>query len=194
MSAQPDYWPHAPVHRLAEAGTFMVTSATYGKAHVFRQASVLRDLQAGLLRYAARYRWRLEAWAVFSNHYHFIGHSPDEEIGGAKTLSRFLAHFHSRCSAWINRLDDCEGRKVWHNFWDTRLTHQRSYLARLHYVHANAVHHRLVSEPAHYPWCSAGWFERNATNAQVKTIYGMAIDRVNVSDDFQPVLTGSHEN
>ena len=27
---------------------------------------------------AHEFGWQLEAWAVFSNHYHFVGHSPEE--------------------------------------------------------------------------------------------------------------------
>ena len=29
-------WPHAPMHRLSEAGTYFVTAGTYLKAHHFR--------------------------------------------------------------------------------------------------------------------------------------------------------------
>ena len=74
--------------------------------------------------------------------------------------------------------------EVWHNFWDTRLTYQHAYLARLNYVHRNAVKHTLVPVANQYRWCSASWFERVASPAQVKTIYRMKIDRVNVPDDF----------
>jgi putative transposase len=35
-----------------------------------------------------------------------------------------------------------------------------------------------------YPWCSAAWFERVASPAQAKAIYGFKIDRVKVEDDF----------
>src|ERR1039458_9298182 len=68
-------------------------------------------------------------------------------------------------------MDGVEGRTVWHNFRDTRLTYQYSYLARLNYVHRNAVKHGLVPVANQYPWCSAAWFERIASPAQVKTIY-----------------------
>jgi len=180
------YWPHAPEHRLTEAGTFIVTVGTYRKVHHFRSPDALKAIHGGLLKYAARYGWRLEAWAVFSNHYHFVGHSP-EGTSGAENLSTFLGHFHSRSAAWLNRRDGTPGRRVWHNFRDTRLTHQRSYLARLNYVHQNAVRHGLVPVANQYPWCSAGWFERTATPAQIGTIYGLKIDSVNVPDEFTPV-------
>jgi putative transposase len=75
---------------------------------------------------------------------------------------------------------------VWHNFRDTRLTYEKSYLARLRYVHQNAAHHRLVPVANQYPWCSAAWFERVATPTQVKTIYSFKIDRLQVYDEYAP--------
>lgn len=52
------------------------------------------------------------------------------------------------------------------------------------YVHHNAVKHGVVRHAADYPWCSAAWFERTATPAQVKTIYAFNTDRVIVKDEF----------
>jgi putative transposase len=37
-----------------------------------------------------------------------------------------------------------------------------------------------------YPWCSAAWFERTATPAQIKTIYNFKIDRLQLYDGFAP--------
>ena len=54
---------------------------------------------------------------------------------------------------------------MWHNFWDTKLTFEKSYLARLNYVHQNAVKHVLVPAANQYRWCSAAWFEQTATRA-----------------------------
>ena len=67
-------WPHAPPHRLSEHGTYIVTSSTYEKAHHFRGAERLDCLERELLSLAKVYGWQLEAWAVFSNHYHFVAH------------------------------------------------------------------------------------------------------------------------
>jgi REP-associated tyrosine transposase len=75
-------------------------------------------------------------------------------------------------------------RNVWYNFWDTRLTYQYSYMARLAYVHRNAVKHGLAPVATHYKWCSARWLERTASPVQVKTICSFQIDKVNVYDDF----------
>ncbi len=77
------------------------------------------------------------------------------------------------------------GRTVWFNFWDTNLTYERSYWARLNYVHQNPVKHGLVSMANQYPWCSAAWFERTASPATVKTIYGFKTDNLAIYDEFQ---------
>lgn len=176
-------WPHAPTHQLSASGTYFVTAGTYRKVHHFRDRDRLNVLHRGLLTVARDYHWSLEAWAVFSNHYHFVAHSPDDEDGAA-SLRRMLGLLHEKTAKWVNRLDHAPGRKVWHNFRETRLTYQKSYLARLNYVHHNPVKHGLVALAKLYPWCSAAWFERTATAAQVKTIYSLPIDRVNIYDDY----------
>ena len=176
-------WPHAPEHRLAEAGIFMVTAGTYRKLHQFQTRERLDALERGLLTVCRESGWRLEAWAVFPNHYHFVAASPGD-ADTAQSLARMLGRLHSKTAAWVNRLDSTPGRKVWHNFFETRLTHERSYFARLHYVHQNAVRHGLVRVANEYPWCSARWFERTATSAQVGTIYRFKTDRVNVPDNY----------
>ena len=177
-------WPHAPLHRISDQGTYIVTAGTYGKEHHFA-ASERRDaLEAALLNLAAEAGWQLEAWAVFSNHYHFVGQAED----GCDSLADWIARLHRRTATTVNEFDRCPGRRVWFNYWDTQLTFEKSYLARLNYVHQNPVRHGLVRVANQYRWSSAAWFERTATRAQVATIYGFKIDKVNVQDDFQPIL------
>ncbi len=95
-----------------------------------------------------------------------------------------LGLLHEKTAKWINRLEGTPGRQVWHNFWETRLTYEKSYLARLNYVHQNPVKHGLVPVANQYPWCSAGWFERTARPAQVKTIYAFKTDKLKVFDEY----------
>ena len=83
-------WPHAPLHELSARGTYIVTAGTYKKAHHFKHPGRLTVLHRGLLSVAKKYDCRLEAWAVFSNHYHFVGHSPGE---GAENLSEVIGFF-----------------------------------------------------------------------------------------------------
>lgn len=176
-------WPHAPTHHLSSGGTYIVTAGTYQKHHFFREAANLEDLQRELLNIAQDFSWQLEAWAIFSNHYHFVAHSPEAEES-AKSLSIMLGQLHERTAKQVNKRQGIPGRKVWHNFWETKLTYEKSYLARLNYVHHNPVKHGLVAVPNQYPWCSARWFEKTATAAQIKTIYGFKLDKVQVFDEY----------
>ncbi|MEY2409882.1 MAG: REP-associated tyrosine transposase [Verrucomicrobiota bacterium] len=178
-------WPHAPAHRLSEQGTYFVTVGTYLRQHHFQHRERLAVLQRGLLTVCQEFDWALEAWAVFSNHYHFVAHSPVDQ-STAENISTMLGKLHGKTSAWVNRLDGTEGRKVWHNFRETRLTFEKSYLARLNYTHQNAVKHGLVRVANQYPWCSAAWFERTASAAQVKTIYSFKTDRLGTYDEYNP--------
>ncbi len=161
-----------------------MTAGTYKKAHFFAGDQRLKALHDGLLKYASNYGWQLEAWAVFPNHYHFVGHSPGGAEDGAESLPIFLADLHQHSAAWVNGLDAARDRKVWHNYWETKLTFEKSYHARLNYVHQNAVKHGLVPVANQYPWCSAAWFENTAEPSMVRTIYSFKTDAVNVLDDF----------
>ncbi len=158
----------------------MVTCGTYLKDHHFRGAQRLEFLHDSLLGLAEEYGWNLQAWAVFSNHYHFVAMSPPN----AETLVLFLKKLHSDTAMAVNRWDGARGRQVWFQYRDTHLTFAKSYFARLSYVHRNAVHHRLVAEASLYPWCSAGWFQRRATTAFYQTIMRFGIDRLTLADDF----------
>jgi putative transposase len=137
-------------------------------------------LERALLARAKRYQWQLEAWAVFPNHYHFLARRNDDSA----SLKRMLTHLHADSARELNRMDGQTGRTVWFNFWDTKLTNERSYLARLNYVHQNPVKHGLVPKANQYSWCSAAWFERTASPAMVKTIYSFKTDRLKIHDDF----------
>ena len=165
----------------------IVTAGTYHKEHFFRGAQLLGVLHRGLLAVAYEFGWHLEAWAIFSNHYHFVGHSPYDEDDAA-SLTNMLAKLHKKTAKWVNGLDHATGRQVWHNFWETKLTYQKSYLARLNYVHQNPVKHGLVRVAKQYPWCSARWFERSVRPAERQTIYAFKIDRLRVYDEYDPTL------
>jgi putative transposase len=186
MSAE-TFWPHAPPHDFSERGIYFVTGSTYGKLHHFRTPRRLDVLERGLLRMCADAGWTLEAWAVFSNHYHFVGRSPESDED-ARSLKPALTELHRRTAIWVNRLDRTPARKVWFNFRDTHLPYQRSYLARLAYTHHNAVKHRLVAVATQYPWCSARWIEGRAGDAHLRTLSRIKTDTVNVPDDFEPTV------
>lgn len=129
----------------------MITAGTLGKQHLFRGAERLTLLHDLLLEVAGELQWDLMAWAVFDNHYHVLGASPDVD----NPQARFCGKFHGLSAIRLNELDGTPGRRVWYRSWDKRITYEKSLLARIGYVIANPVKHGLVRVAKDYPWCSA---------------------------------------
>lgn len=174
-------WHHSPSHILDERGAFMVTSGTYGKQHFFGTPDRRTLLMDALFRVAEDSGWLLQAWTIMSNHYHFIALSPPD----SSTLRRMVGRLHAATATEINRLDGVVGRKVWFQYWESRITFQGSYYARLNYVHLNSVHHGVVTEATSYPWCSAGWFENTADRSFYRAIMRLKTDSLHVPDSFE---------
>jgi putative transposase len=173
-------WPHGPEHWLFERGLYIVTAGTYRKLPHLTSPVRLDFFQESLFDCANEFGWKLRAWAVLANHYHFVAASPTDP----QTLGRLLGKLHMQTAKQLNLWDQTPGRKVWFQFWDSHITYERSYLARLNYVNQNPVRHGIVPVAENYKWCSASWFVRKAPSAFVNTVKSFKIDRVSVPDDF----------
>ena len=158
MDACVTQWAHAPSHCFIPGATYIVTARTYQKKRVFHSPERRSLVVATLFERAQEFGWSLQAWAVLSNHCHFVAHAPED----AKTLKHMLQAIHSVTARAVNEQDRTPGRKVWFQYRDTCLTNEKSYLARLHYVHMNAVKHGVAAAAENYRWCSMGWFLREA--------------------------------
>ena len=175
-------WPHAPPHRLSEAGIYFLTARTRDQKHLLADDDMKDWFEAKLFELATEFGWRLEAWCVLSNHYHFVAHSPAGE-DSAESLSAMIQKLHSLTTKELNRRDKTPGRtRLWQNFRETHLTFQRSYLARLNYVHQNARHHGLVRVGSDWKWCSAKKFKESVTPAWLKTIASFKYDEIATED------------
>jgi putative transposase len=171
-------WPHAPPHRLVEAGVYFLTARAAGQRHLLADDAMKGWFQDTLFSICHTAGWRLEAWAILSNHYHLVAHSP-AGAKGADSLGPAIRKLHSLTTKELNRREDVSGRqRLWQNFRETHLTHQRSYLARLHYVHQNAAHHGLVRIGSDWKWCSARAFKEAVTPAWLKTITSFQFDEI----------------
>jgi putative transposase len=175
-------WPHAPWHDLSESGIYFVTAATQQHETFFRGRKRLDFLQDTLFDLVDRYRWDLHVWNLFPNHYHLVAASPQD---GAESLRSMLRQFHVESAGWVNAEDGVVGRRpIWYQFRETRLTYEKSYLARLKYVNENAVHHGVARRAENYPWSSASWFVNTAPASFVKTVNSFKIDNLSVKDDI----------
>ena len=178
-------WAHAPPHWTHEPGIYFVTASTLEHLPVFKGPEMLDFVETALLDCLTEGGWKLQARAVFPNHYHFgASHGRD-----ARPLSKILGKVHMLTAKQANLRDATPGRKVWFNFRNTQLTFEKSWLARLAYVMANPVKHGLVIRPEQYRWCSAGWFSKNATRAFAKTVESFKTDEVSVEDPYEVSLS-----
>src|SRR5260370_18202890 len=80
-------WPHAPLHRFGGGDAFyFITASTYLKQHIYRTRERLDGLQSRLFALAQMHECLLQAWAIFSNHYHLVVSANGEQL--RKMLTR----------------------------------------------------------------------------------------------------------
>jgi putative transposase len=170
---------HRPCHLFVPEATYFVTAATHHKQHFFRSDEAKDIVLTRLLEVTNTYGWRLQAWAVLVNHYHFVAVAPED----AKSLKPMLQELHSRTAIEINRLEATSGRRIWYQYRDTCITNERSHLARLRYVHSNPERHGVVGDATRYRWCSMAWMMRQ-NDELVRRILSAPMDRLRVYDDF----------
>jgi putative transposase len=176
------HWHHAPPHSFEKGKTYLITAGTAQKKLLFDTQQKLDLFCNTTLQLAKKYTLSLQAWAFLANHYHIVASSA--KCAEGFRFDVFLKHLHRELAIQLNRFDNTPGRPVMYQYRDTVLTFEKSWLARLHYVHYNPVRHKLVRFASDYPWCSAAWFESTASPAFIKTVYSFKIDHVNVLDDF----------
>jgi putative transposase len=158
----------------------MVTASTLHRQKMFVGDKRLELLQNSLFALCEKFNWQLQAWAVFPNHYHFIAEAP----ANAETLKALIRQLHSLTARELNKKDGVVGRRVWFQYWDTCLTYEKSYYARLNYVINNPVHHKIVPVASNYPFCSARWFDSHGDSNFVHKVRSFKYDQVNVYDEF----------
>ena len=173
-------YPHNPPHYFVPNAMYIVTGSLSYKRRLLsddKRKAMVCDI---LFERTKHWGWRLGAWAVLENHYHFIARAPENAL----TLEKLIRQLHSKTAVALNKLDHSQGRQVWHNYWDTCITHETSYNARLHYVYLNPVKHGLVENAEDYPFCSYKWFLDKADDTFRNAVMNQPIDRVDIFDDF----------
>ena len=171
---------HTPPHLFKPNCIYFVTGTTASKIPFLAADQAKENFQNTLFTRSRLLGWQLEAWAILDNHYHFVAHAPDD----VSTLTRLIRVIHSTSANFINKLDKVQGRRIWYNYWDSCITSETSYLARLHYVNMNPVKHELVESPENYSFSSYRWFVQAAEPKFQQMVFSQPIDQINVQDNF----------
>lgn len=99
---------HNPPHYFVSNAIYIVTGATiYNKCFLTddKRKSLICEI---LFERASQLGWKLEAWAVLENHYHFVARAPENAL----TLGQLIRQFHSKSAVKLNKMDNTLGRKV----------------------------------------------------------------------------------
>lgn len=173
-------YPHNPPHLFRPNAIYMVTGAILYKQPLINTPEKKSIVCRTLFERARLLKWELQAWAILHNHYHFIGLAPENPL----SLARLIREIHSTIATQLNKLDQTPGRQVWHNYWDTCVTYEKSYYTRLHYIHSNPVKHGMVKDAMDYPFCSYRWFVEQGTKDFQEEVFSQPFDKANITDDF----------
>lgn len=177
-------WPKTPSHKLHAKGTYVVTGETIKKAYLFNTPEKLDRALEILLKLAIEFQWQLEAWSLFSNHYHVMVSSRTPE-----NLDDFIEAFHLATTDMLNNLNATQNKKVWSQYSVNKVVMQASHYAFLNFIHHNCIQHGYVKDATTYRWCSADWFELVNDPDYVKKVKGFGsksfgINNLTIVDDF----------
>jgi len=179
------YRPHknTPPHWFVSNAIYMVTGSTLHKKPLLNADMKRANFCETLMERAHILGWTLHAWAVMTEHYHFIAQSPNNAL----SLKMLVQGVHSVNAKFVNRMDNTPGRRVWYNYWDTCLRNEASYCARMNYVLLNPVKHGLVENPQEYPFSSYKYFVESTEPEFQKLVLSQPIDDLHMVEEHQEI-------
>ena len=142
-------YEHNPPHLFQSNAKYFITGASYKHVHYMKSDEAKDIFLNYLFKSFEHYNWKIEDWVVLDNHYHLMANAPEN----AETLAQVINNVHRFSSSGIKSLEciNCVDavptqsahsidKKIFHNYWDTCITYENSYYARLHYLWYNPVH------------------------------------------------------
>jgi REP-associated tyrosine transposase len=130
-------YEHNPPHLFRENCKYFITGATYQHKRCFKTDEAKEHLLYSIKKGFADNGWMLEDWVILDNHYHLMVQSGKEDA----LLTEIIRDIHKFTAIWLNKYENTQNRKVWHNYWDSCITYESSYFARLNYIWYNPVKH-----------------------------------------------------
>lgn len=123
---------------------------------VFRDDSDRNEYLDRIAHYRERFRFRLLAYCLMTNHVHLAVRS------GPVPLSRVMAGLQSSYTQWFNRRHGRVGHLFQGRYKAFLVQEDRYLLALIRYIHLNPVCARLVESASEYRWSSDRFFRRGS--------------------------------
>jgi len=181
MTEEYKTYAHTPPHLYRAGAKYFITASTYRKTRFFDDAAK-EKLLSSLFKACENHGWKLEDWVILDNHYHIMLDAPE----GALNLSELVAEYH-KFTAMIIKKDTQEAvtsKRIFNNYWDTCITYEKSYYARLNYLYNNPVKHGYVPHAQDYKWGSFYFRYRSDYKYIEKLIKEFPCDKISINDDF----------
>ncbi|TET23338.1 hypothetical protein CEE36_02990 [candidate division TA06 bacterium B3_TA06] len=173
---------HNPPHLFIPKAKYFITASTYQKKPFLSSHESKSRLLESIIKGCDKSNWLLEDWVILDNHYHLMLQAPEED----PDLSKMISEIHRFTALWIkkNALEAKSAKRIFWNYWDRCITHERSYFARLNYIYFNPVKHGYVPNPEDYPHGSYYYRIKTEEERLKKLQQDYPWGRVNVNDDF----------
>ena len=173
---------HNPPHLFRPNSKYFITGSTYLKKHFLIANDSKRRLLDSIVKGCAKFNWVLEDWVILNNHYHLMLNAPEK----ADTLGVMFKEVHKFTAMWLkDNFPELKAEsRIFHNYWDSCITFEKSYFTRLNYIYCNPVKHGYVKDIRDYLWCSYRFRLKVESNylSEIKEKYPW--NKVNVKDDF----------
>lgn len=141
-------YKHNPPHLFVQNCKYFITASTYLKKPFLVSQSSKSHLLESITKGCNKHDWMLEDWVILDDHYHLMLQAPE----GSINLSKMISEIHRFTALWMKKnVEEVESAKrIFWNYWDSCITFERSYFARLNYIYFNPVKHGYVEFPENY--------------------------------------------
>ena len=174
-------YDHTPPHLFLSHAKYFITGSTYLKKHFLESKEAKIIAAHFMFKSFAHYGWEIEDWIILNNHYHLMANAPENAL----TLSKVIKNFHRFSALKIKKTVSYKKvpEKIWYNYWDTCITYEGSYFARINYIWFNSVNHDYTDKAEKWEFGSFYYRAKN-WNTVKDIIEQFSLDRINVKDDF----------
>jgi putative transposase len=175
-------YPHNPPHLFLPNLKYFITASTYKRNSYFSHTKAKEILLESIVKGFGQENWIIEDWVILDNHYHIMAQASDHAYRLPKIIKEIHRFSALRLKRYFERLNSV--KIVWYNYWDTCITYENSYFARLNYIWNNPVKHGYVKNPIEWKFGSYYHRFKNESEYLTQIRKKYPSDRINIDDNY----------
>jgi len=172
---------HRPPHLFLDETHYFITICTLNKNPFFDTDQKKNLILQALINSCATYKYRLIAWVILNNHFHFL-----LKVGDSEDLSKFIRSIQGKSAIELNKLLKTPGVKRWYQYWDKCIDDEKGFWMRFNYIHQNPVKHSYAKNMEDYKFSSYSQYLSKYGQAWLSSCFEEypIVDYVALQDDF----------